>query len=269
MRVGINSQAVKEFNKNGMVWAKDVELIELSLAEVDFINDGNHVIKLAEELSEEYNIRYTIHAPYQDSPLKSTRIKFTEINNKNIKIMERVLELSYKLGAECVVIHGGDVLGKNSIKNVIKNLKEVCNTSKNYGITLALENVFTNEKGIKRAGETPEELLYIVENVGKDTLGINIDIGHAYISSQMHNINIEDYFETLNGHVIHIHAHNNVGLCGEVWDKHLPIFNGKIDYTKLQKMLKTKNIILEVKSGSREEVLDSLKFLSGKKCKKT
>ena len=73
MRIGINS--IAEFSK-GIVNAQVVELIELSLAEFDFINNGYDVISKAIELKNNYGIEYTIHAPFQDA--KSIRIDLTE-----------------------------------------------------------------------------------------------------------------------------------------------------------------------------------------------
>ncbi len=212
-------------------------------------------------MKEIHDVKYTVHAPYQNSPVEHLRINFAEINERNTKLMEKVLEICNRIDAECVVVHGGDALNGKALSNVIENLKVICDTADKYGINVVIENVFTSEKGIKRVGETPEELLYIAEKVSKDNLGINIDVGHAFISSFIHGIQIEDYFKILGDYIVHLHVHNNHGLHGNPWDEHLPLFSGLIDYTNLRNLLKSRNVVLEVKNGSKEEIRASLDFL--------
>jgi len=256
MRIGINSIAVNEFGK-GVVSAQEVELIELSLAEFDFINNGYNVISKAIELKNKYGLEYTIHAPFQDA--KSIRINLTERDEKNVKVMKHVFEICDKLEANYVVVHGGDVRNHHYIENLVNNLREICKMASEYGIIIALENLFTNEIGIRRAGETPKELLRIVEEAGMDNLGVTIDVGHAYITAQQYGFSIQDYFYILKDYIVHMHVHNNIGLKDEPWDKHLPITIGEIDYTTVP--IKADNVILEVKRGTRNEVLKSLEFL--------
>ena len=256
MRIGINSIAVTEFGK-GTVSAQEVELIELSLAEFDFINNGYNVISKAIELKNNYGIEYTIHAPFQDA--KSIRIDLTEKNEKNLKVMKHVFEICNKLEVNYVVVHGGDVKSQHYIENLVSNLREICKMASEYGIIIAIENLFTNEMGIRRAGETPQELLQIVERTRMDNLGVTIDVGHAYITAQQYGFNIKEYFNILEDYIVHMHVHNNVGLKNEPWDKHLPITMGEIDFETLP--IKADNVILEVKRGSRNEVLKSLEFL--------
>jgi len=256
MRIGINSMAVAEFG-NGIVNAQEVKLIELSLAEFDFINNGHNIIRKAIELKDNYGIEYTIHAPFQDA--KCIRIDLTERDENNFKVMKHVFEICNKLEADYVVVHGGDVKNHHYIENLVNNLREICKMASEYGIIIAIENLFTNEMGIRRAGETPQELLQIVEGAGMDNLGVNIDVGHAYITAQQYGFNIKEYFDVLKDYIVHMHVHNNIGLKTEPWDKHLPITMGEIDYNELP--IKADNVILEVKRGSRDEVLKSLEFL--------
>ncbi|HIP62731.1 MAG TPA: sugar phosphate isomerase/epimerase [Archaeoglobus profundus] len=256
MRIGINSMAVTEFG-DGVVSAQEVKLIELSLAEFDFINNGYNVVSKAIELKNNYGIEYTIHAPFQDA--KSIRIDLTERDEKNFKVMKHVFEICNKLEAGYVVVHGGDVRSHHYIENLVNNLRVICKMASEYGIIIALENLFTNEIGIRRAGETPQELLQIVEDVGMDNLGVTIDVGHAYITAQQYGFNIKEYFDMLKDYIVHMHVHNNIGLKNEPWDKHLPITVGEINYNEIP--IKADNVILEVKRGNRDEVLKSLEFL--------
>ncbi len=238
--------------------------MEISLADMDFFAFGEELIEHALMVRELCDVEYTVHAPYQNSPVEHARVSLSEKKNRNQKSMGRVLEVSSKIGAECVVVHAGDVLNSRSLANAIENLKVICDIAAEYDISVAVENVFTDGNGVRRVGETPGGLLHICEGTARENLGVNIDVGHAFISSLMHNITIEDYFELLEEYIMHLHIHNNHGLLHNPWDEHLPIFSGLIDYRALRRFLKARNVILEVKRGRMEEIPASLDFLRGR-----
>ncbi len=249
MKVGINSMAVKEFNPVGFVSASEIRLIELSLAEVDFIRFD--IVSRAKEIAEMFGIEYTVHAPFQNSAVEHLRIKLSETRPENVKIMERVFEVCRELEAERIVVHAGDLIDnvEKSLKNVVKNLKEICKIGRDFEI--ALENLYT-ENGVRRVCETPDEIILVLENVNAENLCVTLDIGHAFITQRQRGIPIEEFFEKLDGYIKHMHVHNNYGIR----DEHNPLNRGLIDFSGLK--VKTDTAILEVKNGSREEIFRSL-----------
>ncbi len=252
---GINSSALKEFG--GFVSFYDVlpDFVELSLAELR-IEEWNKALKKLRELE----TTITIHAPYQNSPVKETRIEMT--TGRGMNVVEKVLKFSAAAKAETVVFHCGDIVGcySKSFQNFLKNAKQLKKLSEKYGVTVVLENLYP-ECGISRMGETPEELLMAVEC----GLEVNVDVGHAYIASlHWRRDLLKEFFRTLNGSIVHVHAHNNFGIWSKPCDSHNPLFRGLIDYGKLRREIRksgVERIVLEVKNGSLEEIRQSMEFI--------
>ncbi len=250
--IGVNSRIVREFNPGGAVSAEEVDLIELSLADFDFLRNG--VVRKALELKELYDVNYTIHAPFQNSPVEHLRVKLSEIRKENIDVMKKVFDVCEVLEAEKVVVHAGDVANsiEKSLKNVVRNLRELCRIGRDFEVVL--ENLYT-ENGVRRVCETPDEILFVVDNASVENLSVNLDVGHAYLVHRQTNIPLECFAE-LRDYVTHMHVHNNFG----VRDEHNPLNRGLIDLKVFKCRADTK--ILEIKNGTREEVLSSMSIIS-------
>ena len=132
--IGVNSRIVRELNPGGVVSAEEVDLIELSLADFDFLRNG--VVRKALELKELYDVNYTIHAPFQNSPVEHLRVKLSEIRKENIDVMKKVFDVCEVLEAEKVVVHAGDVANsiEKSLKNVVRNLRELCRIGRDFEV---------------------------------------------------------------------------------------------------------------------------------------
>ncbi len=249
--IGVNSMIVKEFNPSGIVSASEVKLIELSLADYDFTKNG--FFRKALSVKESYDVEYTIHAPFQNSAVKHLRVNFAEIKPENFKVMEKVLKVCDLIDAKRIVIHAGDVIGDldRSLRNVVRNLRELC---KNKDYEFALENLYT-ENGVRRVCETPDEMLFVLENVGADNLVVNLDVGHAYLAGKQQGFLPEEFLEKLDGSIRHMHVHNNYGIR----DDHNPPVRGLIDVRKFRCDADVK--IVEVKNGTREELFRSMAML--------
>ena len=263
MRIGINSRVLKQFGGDGILSLSDtlVDVVELSLAEVDFLRHRSEIVEHALEVKAIYGISYTVHAPYQDSEIERLRVDFGMKSSDILEIMKAVLDVAYEIEADTVVIHPGDMHNRRSFDNAIENIRIVAKFAEDYGIMLAVENIYTNELGVRRVAELPGEMLRLVEEVAMDNVGVNLDVGHANISAMLHSRSIFEWFELLKDYVIHMHVHNNYGLNGTPWDKHNPIDDGTIDYAKID--IKARNVILEVKRGERDAIINSLMFLKG------
>ncbi len=249
LKVGLNSSALKEFG--GFLSLEDVQpdFVELSLAEIRPEDWDNAVKKLE-------GVEITIHAPYQNSPVRETRIDFASFTG--LKVAEKVLRFAGKVNASVVVFHCGDMKwnGK-SVENVIRSLKELKSE-----VPVVVENLYSDESGNSRVGETPEEMLRILENTDVD---MNLDVGHAYIASlQWRRGILEEFLDELKDYIAHMHVHNNFGIWSKPYDDHNPIFRGLIDYGKLRGKLrrtKARMAVLEIKRGTPEEVRQSMAFL--------
>ncbi len=258
---------MREFNPCGSVSAGEVELVELSFADVNFVELERDITELCGIVREDAGVRYTVHAPYQNSPFSAFRVNLAGGTGR-LEVVERALELAWKIEAEGVVVHAGDALCRHALDNAARNLRRIGRVADAYGMYVAVENVFTDEKGTRRVGELPHELLHLCELAGADCVSVNLDVGHAYISSMLHGCRVESYFEVLKGWIAHMHLHNNHGTALMPWDEHLPLFSGVIDYRKMRRHLRADNLVLEVKRGEAGELPSDIEFLRGGRMKR-
>ena len=247
LKVGINSSALLEFG--GFLSLEEIQpdFVELSLADLR----PDEWMVAVEKLK---GFDISIHAPYQNSPVKETRIDLS--NSVGIRMAKKIIELAEKVDAMLVVFHCGDA--SNSLSSLVKNLRKV----ERGDTPVVIENLYTD--GVSRAGETPEEILSILENCRRAEA--NVDVGHAYIASLQRKRQgmVEEFFRELNGFVAHMHVHNNFGIWRRPYDEHNPLFRGLIDYGRLRSVMRKSGVrtaVLEVKNGSMDEIIQSLEFL--------
>ncbi len=263
-KIGINSPRIKEFG--GEIDAQEVEVIELGLDRVDFLDEQKEkeLLSKATYLASSFGTEFTIHAPHIDSRIEGIKIDFSTNNGKNFTVMEKVLKIAAEIETGYIVVHPGSQNGERKCLNLnILNLIRLCALAEEYGVILLLENLFDRDGGNK-IGVFPREIFHIIEMVGSENLKINLDIGHAFIASNAYGISLEDYFE-LGNYIHQMHLHDNFGILESeeamFGDRHLPIGHGKINFKGVFKnILKTnaRNLILEIKHSSREDIIKSL-----------
>ncbi len=263
-KIGINSPQIKEFG--GEIDAREVEIIELGLDRVDFLDrqiEEELLLKTA-YLASSFGTEFTIHAPHIDSKIEGIKIDFSANREKNVSVMKKVIKIAAEIGAEYIVVHPGHQNGGKKCLNLnILNLIRLCALAEEYDITLLLENLFDRDGGNK-IGVFPGEIFHIIEMVGSEHLKINLDIGHAFIASNAYGLSLEDYFE-LGEYIYQIHLHDNFGIleskAAMFGDCHLPLGLGKINFREVFKNTRktgARNLVLELKNSTREETLKSL-----------
>lgn len=95
-------------------------------------------------------------------------------------------------------------------------------------------------------------MLDFVARLGSEQLGITLDTGHAF----QHGINISKFVERYKSHIINVHIHDSDGKVA-----HLPVGEGKIDFTAIVKSLKevgySNALSLELLDISSEKLIQS------------
>ncbi len=191
---------------------------------VELCCDGNVNVMGREEITENFNLKYTLHCPIADFNLSSYREK---IRKSSLEFIKDVLETATKVNSEALIIHPGFYIFKHDydkcLKSLILSLKDLNKLQSEYGINIFIENMPYDMFMFKN----PEK--EIIENLGE--LEICFDIGHAFINNNI------DKFLAYKDLIGHVHIHDNNGHA----DEHLPIGFGKIDFEKYKKDLKNIN----------------------------
>lgn len=205
--------------------------------------EQNDYLELIHRIKDELKVGFTVHAPMIDLHLGSTNALAREVARTEIRAS---LDLAQNLGASLVVVHSApgitampvgewskqiykhprgemDVFEREQA-NLVRSLKDLADYAPD--ILLGVENlVYPHE--IYRS---PEDMADLVTKVNRSNVGVTVDAGHALISGHRGT----DFISDLGDRVFHIHLHDNHG----VWDEHLPLGEGVVDYVGLIQTLK-------------------------------
>lgn len=198
---------------------------------------------LVYKIKDELKVGFTVHAPMIDLHLGSTNRLIREVAKGEIKAS---LDLARSLGAPVVVVHSapgiiamptgewskqvyrparGDwELVKQQEAYLVRMLKDLADYAPD--ILLGVENlVYPHE-----LYRSPEEMAELLKKVNRSNVGATVDAGHALTCGYR----ATEFIELLGDNVVHIHLHDNHG----VWDEHLPLGEGVVDYVALIQTLK-------------------------------
>ncbi|MDR3282186.1 MAG: sugar phosphate isomerase/epimerase [Candidatus Methanoplasma sp.] len=190
------------------------------------------------EKKDSYDMSYSVHAPICEVNIASLNERMREAAVIDIVV---TMEVAAAMGAQTVTVHPGvysmAVGGmKARAEDLARlSLKTVSRAAKEYGVTVAVENMPSIPVMM---GRTPEELGALVE--GMD-LGICFDIGHANTMG-----NIDEFLDRFEGKIANVHIHDNNGDR----DAHLTMGEGSIDFRPVVSKLSgyRGNYVIESKS---------------------
>ncbi len=240
----------------------DIDYIEFKADPPNFfplnLTDGN--IEFIKRKLSSYGIKPIVHTTIYDVNLSSLN---PTIREASVKTTLDCLDLAKKLGAEVLVVHGGNLPSNYSLKlmekaneNLLLSLQELVKAAEKKGVIIGLENnsKVYNHSMVKNV----DEHLFFLEKINSKYLKAVLDIGHA----NLYKVSIEDYTRKIKDYLVEIHIHNNQGEK----DNHFPLDQGKIDIEKFLELIDELDIsvplILEM--VTLEDYEKSLSFLREK-----
>lgn len=214
-----------------------------------------HNLKELKKIKELNSIELTIHAPYSDLNLASLN---PEILAETIKQTKESITAAHKLGAKIVTLHPGRLspygmfIPKQAWKTNLESIAICADFAKDLDIIIAIENM---PKFFGVFGQTPEELLEMIDNINSKNLQLTFDVGHAYIV----NPAVIEFIEKIKDFIASIHLHNNDGAQ----DLHFSLKKGIISYKEiLQKFHEINyNGLLIIETRSLDDAIESKAFL--------
>jgi sugar phosphate isomerase/epimerase len=180
------------------------------------------------------------HAPFYGPDKYMTQ--YDEV----IEIQKRAIAATSFLGSEYVVIH--PIMTKERKYNndyernkeiILKYYTDLIPTLKEYGVYLAVENMFSWDSVEKcicpTACTTAEEMAEYIDELGERFVAC-LDIGHINLIHQKgyEHVNFAHMIKTLGHRIKTLHVHDNDGIN----DEHLPPFAGNIDWNLVMTCLK-------------------------------
>lgn len=200
-------------------------------------------LELVQRIKDEFDVGFTVHAPIIDIHLGSLNRRVRAAALEEIKAS---LDLARAIDASVVVVHGAPGIitmpigeWSKQVYQPPKGERELVDKQEAYlvraikdladyapDILLGVENlVFPHE-----LYRSPEEMQELLRKVNRSNVGVTVDAGHAQVCGYQ----ATEFINLLNDRVIHVHLHDNHG----VWDEHLPLGKGVVDYVGLIQTLK-------------------------------
>jgi sugar phosphate isomerase/epimerase len=274
LNVGINSRMIKELY-GGPISACTVDLIEVSIADSGVLKQDGIDKQRLEQFAMLSNA-FSVHGPFiQD--YYGNAVNWCQKSERNFEIMDRVFQIADYLGAECVVLHGDQVVNdhQEGFLNVVDNFKRLSKMAANYSLTILLENVH-RQKNVDRIGVLPQEVLQVIQAVNAENLKFCFDIGHGNLTASEHGFDILEFVRVLAPYLYHMHIHDNIGIPEAVderfGDQHMPLGFGKIEYQRIFQAvagLGVKNMVLELRKrdgrAAAEKSINILRSLQGRR----
>lgn len=255
-KLGFSSLAFYELDlAKALNWGENYEfgLVEI-VAENKHVIDEETLPSIKDLLSC-YSFDYTVHSPFSDINISSLN---KSIRKESIRQVKYSIYAVNEIGGKVLTFHPGrhsaaTSKARESTKKILfESLKEISDYNKDFGVTIALENMPDTFITTMRVSQE------VLEVLGQDQLsGIKhtMDVGHL----ETNNVDIEEYIHNLKDYLIHIHLHDNFGE----FDNHLPLGEGNINFALIFRTLKEikykGRIILEM--TRRADVLKSRDYL--------
>ncbi len=232
MKTGGRAHSVKD--------AEQIAKMGFPFAEIsvlDSLKFCKEEIEALKRIKDEYGIYFLAHGPEEGNAFEPEVLK-SELLPELKSIIDCLPRLSIKL----FTIHfwmDRRFIDKAVIKDKLLLIRELNSYALDKGVILCIENL----------SESWSDFLPLFEEI--DTLGMTLDIGHGELLSKENRsygfiTNCFDYIK-------HIHIHDNLGGDSSEDDLHLPLGEGKIDFSSILLDLKGKgydnNITLEVKTN--------------------
>lgn len=153
--------------------------VEFSKTAASREEDRRHISEEAKEikhLSEKYNVKVrSFHLPFAPPFLPASLSK--EERGWTMEKTRQLIEYMLPCGIEYVVLHGGVNVDlektQEQLDAFIEYIRELCDFCRPHAVTVAVESL----KPL-RIGNGTKELLYIMERVGRENVGICYDCNH-------------------------------------------------------------------------------------------
>jgi sugar phosphate isomerase/epimerase len=209
-----------------------------------FWNDMEGQMESLTPLLNRLPLDYSLHPPAWDINLTSENRAIREASCSEYR---KAILFASRLKASYVVIHPGFVylppfdrgLAQERSLHAVKALNELAVSA---GVRLAIENV---GYGGTSSLFTQEEYLAFVRNLDENA-GYLLDTGHAFLNGW----DIPGLIRQMGSRLLALHLHDNNGL----YDEHLPIGHGKIEWEPILKTLRELNhpvrLVLEYCAGT-------------------
>ncbi len=262
MRFGVSTQLYhgRRLTRGHLeaIAAHGFDAVELVATRTHFdYRDPAAVAALESWLSETGLRLHAIHAPFVErfengrwGPALSNASRDPGVRARAVQEAVAALDLAHRVPVEFLVVHLGlpdsqpIPAGDNDPRAARDSLEEIATVADRLGVRIAVEL-------IPNALSTPDAIVALLEDtVDLPRVGACLDVGHAFLWGDP-----VEAVETLSGHVVTTHVHDNHGTR----DEHLVPFDGGVEWPalliSLEKVGYEGTLMLELSDTGRAETV--------------
>ena len=253
--VGLGSlNLLVDDNGNKLTLEKKFEMMEIAKFDtIDFdLTCIEEIPELADENTKEFDEyflaikelakKHHLEIHQTHAPLTSF---YHAMTNEYFNVCVRCIKATKLLGADYIVIHplqpptliydeGADERKQLNLEFFTKLRPYL----EKYDVIECIENLFRKdpERGnyAPASCSRPEEILYLIENLGSDRFQACLDIGHMLLTGDYTGDTPQGAIRKLGKHIKVLHVHDNFKKI----DEHNPPFYGKGEWKEIVKALK-------------------------------
>ena len=187
--------------------------------------DEQLILRISAAL-QDAGVRPRVHAPFFDlnpgalDPL---------IRQATRQRLEQALRVAGRLQADLMIVHPGvDKWRYPRLEHVWlehwrwNSFPHSWNRLRDIDCCLAIENIYE---------ESPDTLVQLVNGIDSSFFGHCFDAGHWHLFGRRP---MDEWLKSVSSKLFHLHLHDNHGRA----DEHLPVGDGTIDFSPLQRHLK-------------------------------
>jgi len=232
MKTGGRAHSIKD--------AEQIARMGFPFAEIsvlDSLKFCKEEIESLKRIKDEYGIYFLAHGPEEGNAFEPKVLK-----KEFLPELKSIIDCLPRLSIKLFTIHfwmDNRFIDKAIIKDKLLLIGELNSYALDKGVLLCIENL----------SESWSDFFPIFEEI--DTLGMTLDVLHGELLSKKNRSYgfIANCFDNIK----HLHIHDNLGGGSPEDDLHLPLGEGKIDFSSILLDLKGKgydnNITLEVKTN--------------------
>ncbi|RMG67910.1 MAG: sugar phosphate isomerase/epimerase [Calditrichaeota bacterium] len=240
-----------------------IQFVELR-GETPFLFPGKTTeedLDLYRQVLREAGLRSTVHTTMYDINLATLN---PYQKDANIACYKKYLDFAAAVGAEVIVVHGGELYEEfvnhplsdefleTARAHLCESLWELGEYARQLGIKIGLENSPPSSSKM-RIVFNPESQIQILDRVNHPNVGALLDFAHAFLWG----FDLTAYLEAIHPYLVEFHAHNNWGKG----DDHLGLHQGEIDYRPLLNHPLVQGIPFIMEIRSYQELVQTMRWL--------
>ncbi|MDP2210556.1 MAG: sugar phosphate isomerase/epimerase [Candidatus Aquicultor sp.] len=214
------------------------DYVEIPVHGVEVVRNGELIPERVREVSKllkEFSLRYTVHAP---NPLNLMDMRELHMH---VNLFRSSIKFTHEIGAEVLVYHCGRFMSEEAFLLPEENrslspgtmeemkqaevgaLRDMADYALGFGVEICLENARPYLDGSPYCyGERLDQLVSQVRAVNKGNVGINLDLGHAYLAANYYGFDFIEALELVKPLVRHMHIHDNFGKPSASYERKQP-----------------------------------------------